>query len=87
MEQTSGKITEHRKRIDEIDKKIVGLLEERVSEAKAIGRIKKAAGLPVRDKKREEEVIQNALKSSKLSKSFVTRLFELVVGYCGDEEA
>jgi chorismate mutase len=86
MEQTSQKIGEIRQRIDEIDRRIIKLLEERVAEAKEIGGIKKAAGLPIRDPKREEEVIRNASKSSELSPSFVKKLFKLIVGYCGDEE-
>lgn len=46
-----------RKQIDEIDQRLVSLLEERLEVSLAIGRFKKEAGLQILDRKREEEVV------------------------------
>jgi len=55
-----------RKRIDEIDEQITELLEERARIAKEIGEIKKELNLPIRDEKREKEVLKRAGKFKKV---------------------
>lgn len=50
-----------RRQIQEIDREIVGLLQERVRLAIEIGRIKSSKSLPVADQVREKEVISNVL--------------------------
>jgi chorismate mutase len=86
MEQDKISLDARRKRIDAIDEKILKLLEERVSEARKIGEEKKKLGKPIRDPVREAEVIENVIKSTKLEKDFVKKLFGLIVGYCRDEQ-
>ncbi|ASI98915.1 chorismate mutase [Thermococcus celer] len=54
------RIHELRKEIDEIDKQIAELLEERVRVVTEIGKIKRELGLPIRDEKREEELLKRA---------------------------
>ena len=54
-----------REKIDEIDNKIIGLLRERFGVAKNIGDYKKKKGLPVRDLKREKEVIDRVIEKTK----------------------
>ncbi|ALV62720.1 Chorismate mutase I [Thermococcus sp. 2319x1] len=49
-----------RRRIDEIDKEIIHLLQERFEIARKIGEVKLKSGLPVYDPKREEEVLLRA---------------------------
>ena len=54
-----------RARIDEIDREIVGLLNERAEIALEIGRIKKATGRrAIRDAAREQEVIEQVTRAS-----------------------
>ena len=48
-----------RKKIDEIDQCIVGLLAERFAAAKQVGDYKKARGLEIMQQSREAEVIKN----------------------------
>jgi chorismate mutase/prephenate dehydratase len=86
MEQDKISLDARRKRIDAIDEKILKLLEERVEEAHKIGAEKKRLGKPIKDPAREEEVLEHVIKSTKLEKDFVKKLFGLIVGYCRDEQ-
>lgn len=51
---------EYRKRIDEIDRDILRLFEERMRTAEKIGEYKKQNGLPITDENREKEVVEKA---------------------------
>lgn len=51
---------EYRKRIDEIDRDILRLFEERMRTAEKIGEYKKQNGLPITDENREKEVVETA---------------------------
>ena len=50
-------IEEIRRDIDRIDQQIAPLLTERLALAREIGQLKKAYSMPVRDEKREEEIL------------------------------
>ena len=50
-------LSDWRERIDGIDRQMIELLNERMHCAQEIGRIKKAAGKPIRDPARERDVI------------------------------
>ena len=50
-------LSDWRERIDGIDRQMIDLLNERMHCAQEIGRIKKAAGKPIRDPARERDVI------------------------------
>ena len=50
-------LSDWRTRIDDIDHQLIDLLNERMHCAQEIGRIKKAAGKPIRDFERERDVI------------------------------
>lgn len=50
-------LSDWRERIDNIDRQLIDLLNERMRCAQAIGRIKKARGKPIRDTERERVVI------------------------------
>ena len=49
-------LSDWRERIDGIDRQLIDLLNERLQCAHEIGRIKKAAGKPIRDSERERDV-------------------------------
>ncbi len=50
-------LSDWRERIDSIDHQLIDLLNERMHCAQEIGRIKKAAGKPIRDPQRELDVL------------------------------
>jgi chorismate mutase len=53
-----------RKKVDEIDDKILTALCERVKVCKAIGSAKKKQGMPIRDTSREDEVFKRIKEKS-----------------------
>jgi chorismate mutase len=70
-----------RSRIDEIDRRLVELLNERSRCALEIGRLKQAANLPLYQPEREKEVLENAERSNPgpLTDSAIRRLFERII--------
>ena len=56
------RISALRKKVDEIDEKILCFLKERVKVCKSIGAIKREHGIPIRDYEREDEVYANILR-------------------------
>lgn len=55
-------ISDWRKKIDELDSKLVELLNQRASAAMGIGRLKRNTDLPIYEPEREREVIANVQK-------------------------
>src|SRR5256885_13949718 len=53
-------ILDWRKKIDELDRKLVELLNQRAAAAIEIGRLKRNTDLPIYEPEREREVIANA---------------------------
>jgi len=78
-------IKELRGRIDEIDREIVGLIEERVKTAKEIGEVKRRNGIDIEDSEREAEIMENVTCSS-LDKKFTECVFRKIIEYCKNEE-
>ncbi len=74
-------ISDWRRRMDEIDKKLVDLLNERSQCALEIGRIKQEQGLPIYQPARETEVLSNAECNNQgpLSHAAIRRLFERII--------
>src|SRR6516164_4986359 len=74
-------ITDWRRRMDEIDKKLVELLNERSQCALEVGKLKQAAGMPIYQPSRENEVLANAARNNKgpLSDAAIRRLFERII--------
>ena len=70
-----------RERIDEIDRLILALLNERSTAANLIGRIKKVLGVPVYAPRREEEVLEQvrAANCGPLPDRAVRHLFERII--------
>jgi len=57
-------ISDWRKKIDELDRKLVTLLNERAAAVVEIGRLKRNTSLPIYEPEREREVIANVQRSS-----------------------
>ena len=74
-------IEDWRKKIDEIDLKLVELLNQRSQCAIEIGKIKKRLNVEIYDPRREETVIDSVRRGSTgpLTKEAVQRLFERIV--------
>jgi len=74
-------IFDWRRRIDEIDKKLVKLLNERSQCALEIGRIKQESNIPLYQPDRENEVLANAENENKgpLTDAAIRRLFERII--------
>jgi chorismate mutase len=72
----------HRQRIDVLDKRIVGLLNERARLALDIGRIRERENIPPSSvRSREEEVLRNAMSNSvaPLSPEASRRIYERII--------
>jgi chorismate mutase len=52
-------IEDWRRKIDELDRQIIGLISERAAAAQAIGRLKRATSLPVYEPNRERVIFDN----------------------------
>jgi chorismate mutase len=76
-----GSIDEWRIKIDDVDRKLVDLLNERARYADDIGKIKEQLGLDAYSPRREQEVLENVLGSNKgpLSDAALRRLFERII--------
>ena len=74
-------IDEWRTKIDNVDKKLVELLNERAQYADEIGKIKEQLGLEAYSPRREHEVLENVLGTNKgpLSDAALRRLFERII--------
>ena len=70
-----------RNKIDETDKKLVELLNERARFADEIGKIKEQLGMEAYSPKREKEVLENILKHNNgpLNDLALRRLFERII--------
>ena len=74
-------LADWRHRIDEIDKKLVKLLNERSHCALEIGKLKQAAKIPLYQLDRENEVLANAESNNTgpLTDAAIRRLFERII--------
>jgi len=70
-----------RKRIDEIDRELVKLLNERSQCAVEIGHLKKQQNLPAWQPQREAEILRNVVKANAgpLDDAAIRRLFERII--------
>jgi chorismate mutase len=74
-------ISDWRQRMDEIDRKLVELLNERSRCALEVGRLKQASGMPIYQPARENEVLSNAARNNRgpLTNAAIRRLFERII--------
>jgi chorismate mutase-like protein len=74
-------LSDWRRRIDDIDRKLVALLNERSHCALEIGKLKQAQNLPLYQPDREREVLENAERANPgpLSDAAIRRLFERII--------
>ncbi len=80
-EAAGNALAQCRERIDDVDRRLLALLNERASTVEEIGRIKQAAELPVYEPRREDQVFQNIAdhNSGPLSTEAARRVFERII--------
>jgi chorismate mutase len=80
-ENAMAKLTVLRKTIEGLDEQILRVLNQRGMVASRIGRVKKLAGLPLVDTKREAAVIKHAVERNKgpFCDKSIERIFRLIM--------
>lgn len=81
QDEARAKLDGFRVKIDDVDRRIVELLNERTTIVEEIGRVKRHANLPVYEPKREDLVFANVRESNRgpLSQEAVRRIFERII--------
>lgn len=74
-------IADWRKKIDDLDRKLAALLNERAAAAVEIGRLKRNTDLPVYEPEREKQVITNVQRASNgpLAARDIAQIFERIM--------
>jgi chorismate mutase len=77
----SMEIADWRKQIDELDRKLVELLNQRAAAAKAIGNLKRQTELPIYEPTREQEIFQNIRRANQgpLPDRDLVQLYERII--------
>ncbi|MDI6891390.1 MAG: chorismate mutase [Actinomycetota bacterium] len=88
MSEIEKKIEELREQVDEIDEKVVGLLNERAQIALAIRKFKEEKGIPIYDPEREGEIYRklSANNSGPLSDEAIREIYKKILHYMKDME-
>ena len=79
--ETLMELSDWRKKIDELDRELVRLLNERARCAVEIAKIKRRKGLPILESNREQEVMQHAFDANEgpLADPAIQRIVERIV--------
>lgn len=74
-------IAEWRKKIDEIDQRLVEILNERARAARAIGELKRNTNAPIYEPEREKQIFANVQKANRgpLPDRELTQLYERII--------
>ncbi len=85
---TDARIEELRERVDEVDRELIRVLNERARIVQEIVAIKAEAGKPLFDPKREEEILRRAVESNEgpIYDTSMREIFELIVHRIRDLE-
>jgi chorismate mutase-like protein len=81
QDEARAKLSEFRVLIDDVDRRLVSLLNERTRVVEEIGRVKGHANLPIYEPKREDQVFANVCGSNSgpLTQEAVRRIFERII--------
>ena len=74
-------IADWRKKIDDVDRRLAALLNERASAVAEIGRLKRNTNLPIYEPDREKEVVANVQQSNQgpLAARDLARIYERIM--------
>jgi len=80
-EEAAQFLEEFRVQVDDVDRRIVALLNERTRVVEEIGRVKRESKLPIYEPKREDQVFQNvtACNGGPLTPEALRRIFERII--------
>ena len=80
-DEARTKLEEYRVLVDDVDRRIVALLNERTRVVENIGRVKRGSGLPIYEPRREDQVMANITgnNSGPLTEQAVRRIFERII--------
>jgi chorismate mutase-like protein len=80
-DEARHKLEEFRVLIDDVDRRIVALLNERTRVVEDIGRVKRQTNLPIYEPKREDQVFANISSTNRgpLTEEAVRRIFERII--------
>jgi len=80
-EEARARLEEYRVLIDNVDRRIVALLNERTQVVENIGRVKRESELPIYEPKREDQVFANVTESNQgpMSEDALRRIFERII--------
>ncbi len=80
-EEARARLEEYRVLIDDVDRRIVALLNERTQVVENIGRVKRESELPIYEPKREDQVFANVTGSNQgpMSSDALRRIFERII--------
>ncbi len=76
-------LSEHRSEIEEIDRQIINLIDQRIDIAKKIFEAKRAEGRPISDPEREKQVLSRAMDLAtelNLDAGAIKNIFEILIG-------
>lgn len=81
QEEARVRLEEFRVLIDDVDRRIVELLNERTRVVENIGRVKREARLPIYEPKREDQVFANitCANAGPITQDAVRRIFERII--------
>jgi chorismate mutase len=80
-DEAREKLEECRILIDDVDRRIVDLLNERTRVVEEIGRVKREARLPIYEPKREDQVFANVAGANggPITREAIRRVFERII--------
>ena len=80
-EEAREKLEEYRVLVDDVDRRLVALLNERTRVVENIGRVKRQTQMPIYEPKREDQVFANisASNGGPLTEEAVRRIFERII--------
>ena len=80
-DEARAKLDEFRLLIDDVDRRIVALLNERTRTVEEIGRVKRSAQLPIYEPKREDQVFANIASANQgpLTPEALRGIFERII--------
>jgi chorismate mutase-like protein len=81
VDEAIARLSDCRVQIDEIDRQLLALLNERTSVVEVIGKIKEQFSMPIYEPKREDAVYKNVLENNggPLPAEAVKRIFERII--------
>jgi chorismate mutase-like protein len=81
QDEAQQRLEQFRVMIDDVDKRIVELLNERTRVVEEIGRVKREAQLPIYEPKREDQVFANITASNggPITAAGLRRIFERII--------